>query len=325
MAGNDTLTALGLKPGQQQAPTPAVTPTPQPATPSLKPPENTAPTSPAPSQPSTPSDAAPVTTAMYREGDNSDGVRKLQEALNKNGATLEIDGKFGPGTKAAVESYQRSHSLDVDGIAGPKTLAALGITQVQNAPAATATQPAPPANAQPAQPAAPNASTPPAANDHGHSHAPTQPTPPANAPAVQSDKSLMSSPDFSDKGLNKLYNQAVSNLEQLGPSGGFKSREELEKAAAAVAGDAKKTGLTDIDHISKTTTPNGQTLLVAVQGDPTKDGSNRSYIDFGQATSQTVAQSTSMADKSPATPVAAQPALQTEQPQLEPIKIATSR
>ena len=135
----------------------------------------------------------------------------------------------------------------------------------------------------------------------------------------------MSSPDFSDKGLNKLYNQAVSNLEQLGPSGGFKSREELEKAAAAVAGDAKKTGLTDIDHISKTTTPNGQTLLVAVQGDPTKDGSNRSYIDYGQATSQTVAQSTGMAAeaKSPATQVAAQPT-QTELPQHEPVKIAAT-
>ena len=55
---------------------------------------------------------------------------------------------------------------------------------------------------------------------------------------TQTDKPLISSPDYPDKGLHKLYNQAVANLEQLGPSGGFKSREDLEKAAVAEIGRA---------------------------------------------------------------------------------------
>ena len=35
------------------------------------------------------------------------------------------------------------------------------------------------------------------------------------------------------------------------------------QSAAAVAADAKASGLNSIDHVAKTNTPNGQTLLVA--------------------------------------------------------------
>lgn len=83
----------------------------------------------------------------------------------------------------------------------------------------------------------------------------------------------------------------------MGPSGGFGSREDLEKAAAAVAADAKLTGLREIDHISRTNSPNGQSYLVAVQGDPTNPASRNSYIDYNQATGQTLAQSTGMAER----------------------------
>jgi peptidoglycan hydrolase-like protein with peptidoglycan-binding domain len=38
----------------------------------------------------------------------------------------DIDGNFGPKTKAAVEEFQSSHGLTVDGIVGPNTWAALG-------------------------------------------------------------------------------------------------------------------------------------------------------------------------------------------------------
>ncbi len=115
----------------------------------------------------------------------------------------------------------------------------------------------------------------------------------AQAQPTQNDKPLMSNPSHPD---NRLYQQAVSNLEQLGPSGGFRSREDLEKAAASVAADAKATGLNQIDHISKTSGPNGQSYLVAVQGDPTSPAAKNAYIDYNQATSQTVAQSTAMSD-----------------------------
>ena len=137
-------------------------------------------------------------------------------------------------------------------------------------------------------------------------------------PPAQTDKPLISNPNHPD---NRLYQQALSNLEQLGPSGGFKSREDLEKAAAAVAVDAKATGLKEIDHISKTNAPNGQSYLVAVQGDPTNPAAKSSYIDYNQATNQTVAQSTGMAEsQKPA--VQAQSVPQTELPMQDMNKVA---
>jgi Putative peptidoglycan binding domain len=137
-------------------------------------------------------------------------------------------------------------------------------------------------------------------------------------PPTQTDKPLISNSNHPD---NRLYQQAITNLEQLGPSGGFKSREDLEKAAAAVAVDAKATGLNQIDHISKTNAPNGQSYLVAVQGDPTNPAAKSAYIDYNQATSQTVAQSTSMAEsQKPA--VQAQSVPQTELPMQDTNKVA---
>ncbi len=271
----------------------------------------------APSQSPTPSAPAAGATVMYREGDTGDGVRALQEGLNRNGAQLETDGRFGPATTSAVENYQRSQNLDPDGIAGPRTLAALGIQQTQdaaqpdrpqtpaNATTAPADRPPAPAGEQPAQ--TPSSAQPAPASEQpaqvaNGSQAPsnTQPAPadrppaPASEQPAPADRLLISNPDHPD---NKLYRQAVTNLEQLGPSGGFGSREDLEKAAAAVAADAKLTGLRDIDHISRTNSPNGQSYLVAVQGDPTNPASRNSYIDYNQATGQTLAQSTGMAER----------------------------
>ena len=305
--------------------------------------------------------------------ERGDGVRQLQEALNKagirdeQGQPLPVTGYFGDKTEAAVSRYQEQKGLEVDGQAGKDTLTALGIypgqqqapTNAQptatttDAPPAPATSQTPAANAPTAtdnpQPA-PQVTTP-AANDHGHSHdhphdhshAPQPPSqPPVNAqpdpanptptdrpqtppaandqvqPPTQTDKPLISNPNHPD---NKLYQQAVSNLEQLGPSGGFKSREDLEKAAASVAADAKATGLQSIDHISKTSGQNGQTYLVAVQGDPTNPASRNAFIDYNQATSQTVAQSTGMAEaQKPATSQVSAP--QQTDPQQEPARLA---
>ena len=54
-------------------------------------------------------------------------VRELQKALRNRGATLSIDGIFGPSTDAAVKAFQRKFGLVIDGIVGPATRAALGI------------------------------------------------------------------------------------------------------------------------------------------------------------------------------------------------------
>jgi len=59
------------------------------------------------------------------EGEIDGCVTELQMLLNNHGAGLTVDGDFGPGTLAAVESYQSSHGLTVDGIVGPNTKASL--------------------------------------------------------------------------------------------------------------------------------------------------------------------------------------------------------
>jgi hypothetical protein len=71
-------------------------------------------------------DAGPRTT--LRPGDRGDDVTALQRLLNTAGATLTVDGSYGPATEAAVRTFQTSAGLTVDGIAGPRTQAALTAT-----------------------------------------------------------------------------------------------------------------------------------------------------------------------------------------------------
>lgn len=71
------------------------------------------------------------TTAMaaYRTipfGEESDDVRKLQDALRKKGMYKgAIDGKFGAATKKAVINFQKSIGIHPDGRPGNQTLTAL--------------------------------------------------------------------------------------------------------------------------------------------------------------------------------------------------------
>lgn len=66
-------------------------------------------------------------SATLRKGDRGKNVRRLQEVLNARGATLTVDGDFGPATEAAVEDFQESAGLFSDGIVGRRTWAALGM------------------------------------------------------------------------------------------------------------------------------------------------------------------------------------------------------
>ena len=62
----------------------------------------------------------------YRIGTQGEGVRQLQENLNKLGFNCgEPDGKFGNKTQKAVMAFQQSKGLKDDGVAGPITLAAI--------------------------------------------------------------------------------------------------------------------------------------------------------------------------------------------------------
>ena len=62
----------------------------------------------------------------YSSGDVTS--RAVQYLLNAHGATLAVDGIFGPKTAAAVRSFQRSHGLVVDGVVGDQTWPALLVT-----------------------------------------------------------------------------------------------------------------------------------------------------------------------------------------------------
>lgn len=66
--------------------------------------------------------AKPAPETTVKRGSKGPLVVKLQQALN-----LNADGDFGPGTEAALKTWQTTNSLTPDGIAGPKTLARLGI------------------------------------------------------------------------------------------------------------------------------------------------------------------------------------------------------
>jgi peptidoglycan hydrolase-like protein with peptidoglycan-binding domain len=115
-------------PGFAQAPaTPApATPAPAaPATPAPAAPSSSAPAPAAPSgmkaMPMHPAGAAAGTHAGMRV----DGVKKLQTALNSNGATLTVDGKMGPKTTDALKTFQQAHGLKVTGHPDKETRAAL--------------------------------------------------------------------------------------------------------------------------------------------------------------------------------------------------------
>lgn len=58
-------------------------------------------------------------------GDRGSDVIKLQEALNRHGFLLKVDGKFGINTEEVVIDFQEANGLRADGIVGKKTKAKL--------------------------------------------------------------------------------------------------------------------------------------------------------------------------------------------------------
>lgn len=63
-----------------------------------------------------------------KQGDRGADVKQLQQQLNQRGFPCGTpDGAFGPNTRTAVISFQRSRDLVADGVAGPATQQALGL------------------------------------------------------------------------------------------------------------------------------------------------------------------------------------------------------
>lgn len=84
-----------------------------------------------------------VPMVSLSRGARGHSVSQLQTALNRHGASLTVDGSFGPATLRAVRAFQSQAGLTVDGKAGALTWAALG-----EAPTTTPT-PAPSESARP--------------------------------------------------------------------------------------------------------------------------------------------------------------------------------
>jgi type IV secretion system effector X-Tfes-like protein/putative peptidoglycan binding protein len=87
---------------------------------------------------------------------------------------------------------------------------------------------------------------------------------------------------------NALFQQTVKHMEQLGPQA-FKSRQDLENAAAAGVFEAKASGLTRVDHVLPNTNGTGVFLVQGEAGDP---ANRRVYMDKAQATAEPIEKST---------------------------------
>src|SRR3954463_14954145 len=60
-------------------------------------------------------------STTLQEGSTGSCVVSLQQRLNQLGATLTVDGDFGPATKNAVLAFQGRERIGFDGIVGPTT------------------------------------------------------------------------------------------------------------------------------------------------------------------------------------------------------------
>ncbi|MDP2344364.1 MAG: peptidoglycan-binding domain-containing protein [Deltaproteobacteria bacterium] len=63
--------------------------------------------------------------ATMVRGMGGESVVDLQRRLNSMGANLEVDGKFGPRTEAALKAFQQSNGIQQTGVLGRQTFAAL--------------------------------------------------------------------------------------------------------------------------------------------------------------------------------------------------------
>ena len=63
---------------------------------------------------------------LRNDPDEVDAIKELQQLLKDKGYDVgEVDGKYGPRTRAAVRKYQEDNNLTVDGDAGPETIGKL--------------------------------------------------------------------------------------------------------------------------------------------------------------------------------------------------------
>ncbi|QWP75714.1 peptidoglycan-binding protein [Lysobacter sp. K5869] len=106
-----------------------------------------------------------------------------------------------------------------------------------------------------------------------------------------------------------LYLQAAAGLEKLG---GFRSRDQLERAAATLACEARAGGLQRIDQVLQSA--DGQRLF-AVEGDPHDPAHRHAVADKAQAVAQSVQESTRALEQDAPAQAPARPHAETKAPQ----------
>jgi peptidoglycan hydrolase-like protein with peptidoglycan-binding domain len=65
-------------------------------------------------------------TLPIKPGTTGWSVTQLQQALDRHGSALSVDGGYGPSTESAVEAWQRKHELHANGVVHLDTWLTLG-------------------------------------------------------------------------------------------------------------------------------------------------------------------------------------------------------
>ncbi|NNG21183.1 N-acetylmuramoyl-L-alanine amidase [Naumannella sp. ID2617S] len=84
-------------------------------------------------QPPPPPPPATDSWPVLKQGSTGLAVRVAQQLLRHHRASIEVDGSFGPATRAAVIAFQRGNGLAADGVVGPATWPRLAVTVRQGA------------------------------------------------------------------------------------------------------------------------------------------------------------------------------------------------
>lgn len=75
---------------------------------------------------STPAKSSTAHKSTAKKSSGAD-TKAVQTALNKNGASLKVDGKMGKGTRAALKDYQKANGLPQTGRVDDATKTKLGV------------------------------------------------------------------------------------------------------------------------------------------------------------------------------------------------------
>ena len=198
---------------------------------------------------------APTAGSVLKQGDSGAGVHTLQTQLNQLGANVQEDSKFGPGTKTAVEAFQRAHQLTPDGVVGSRTQDAIEQAVKQQQAQAPGTAPATPV--------------------------------PPNAPAAPNTPASSSLNDPANPG-HEMFLQAKKAVYELDAQQGRTPDQKSDNMAAALTVAAQADGMTRIDKVLLS---DDATRAWAVQGD--LNSPFKQYTDVGvtQAVNTSVAQS----------------------------------